>query len=332
MLDGSQISDSLATLHDRLPQLLPNSHDDRFTVAQCHSLAIFQIAQLFPGIQIPQKRLDHALQTAKFPVDSSVPLDPPTFESKLHDLLQSLADALREEPLVVSVLDGAAIKSLLEDEDDFAMLAENLFTELDVDDKGKLSPQKLRTALLQMGLEMGVPVPSAKPEANDLLSSILTKYESDGDQEIGQAQFAQLLQGVLEDLAQSLAEHPMAIVLDVKVNNGYQLRKLLENPENLSKLADHIFEEFDVTNNGKLDRTEACRFLESRGMEWGLPSKGSSELVRHLYDELFSFSDTDHSGELDKEEFRVLLQQIFESFSVQLEFNPTFTNEDQATH
>lgn len=67
---------------------------------------------------------------------------------------------LAEKPLVVSVLDGAAIKLLLEDEDDFAMLAENLFTELDVEDTGKISPSTLRTALLQMGLEMGVPAPS----------------------------------------------------------------------------------------------------------------------------------------------------------------------------
>lgn len=67
---------------------------------------------------------------------------------------------LAENPLVVSVTDGSAIKASLEDEDDFAMLAESLFTELDIQDSGKISTNAFRTALLKMGLEMGVPDPS----------------------------------------------------------------------------------------------------------------------------------------------------------------------------
>ena len=55
---------------------------------------------------------------------------------------------------------GSAIKASLEDEDDFAMLAENLFTDLDVEDSGKVSSNAFRTALQNMGLEMGVPDPS----------------------------------------------------------------------------------------------------------------------------------------------------------------------------
>lgn len=45
----------------------------------------------------------------------------------------------------------------LEDEDDFAMLAENLFTDLDTEDKGKISKSETRNALVHMGVEMGVP-------------------------------------------------------------------------------------------------------------------------------------------------------------------------------
>ena len=62
-----------------------------------------------------------------------------------------------DEPVVVSVLDGATIKTLLEDEDDFAMLAESLFEELDTDESGKLSSKELRPAILQLGVEQGVP-------------------------------------------------------------------------------------------------------------------------------------------------------------------------------
>lgn len=61
------------------------------------------------------------------------------------------------DPLVVSILDGNTLRLFLEDEDDFAMLAENLFTDLDVEDKGKISQSEIRNALVQMGVEMGVP-------------------------------------------------------------------------------------------------------------------------------------------------------------------------------
>lgn len=62
-----------------------------------------------------------------------------------------------DEPLMVSVLDGNTIRLFLEDEDDFAMLAENLFTDLDAEDEGKLSKSEIRSALVNMGVEMGVP-------------------------------------------------------------------------------------------------------------------------------------------------------------------------------
>ena len=46
---------------------------------------------------------------------------------------------------------------LLEDEDDFAMIAENLFTDLDTEDKGMISKREIRNAVVNMGVEMGVP-------------------------------------------------------------------------------------------------------------------------------------------------------------------------------
>lgn len=62
-----------------------------------------------------------------------------------------------DDPLVISILDGNTIRLFLEDEDDFAMLAENLFTDLDAEDKGKINKSEIRSALVHMGVEMGVP-------------------------------------------------------------------------------------------------------------------------------------------------------------------------------
>ena len=58
---------------------------------------------------------------------------------------------------MVAVLDGRTIRLYLEDEDDFAMIAENLFTDLDAEDKGKIRKSEIRNALVHMGVEMGVP-------------------------------------------------------------------------------------------------------------------------------------------------------------------------------
>lgn len=62
-----------------------------------------------------------------------------------------------DDPLVISILDGKILRLFLDDEDDFAMISENLFTDLDAEDKGKISKGEIRNALVLMGVEMGVP-------------------------------------------------------------------------------------------------------------------------------------------------------------------------------
>lgn len=44
---------------------------------------------------------------------------------------------------------------------------------------------------------------------------------------MGQAQFAQLLQHVLQDLADSLAEKQVVVIQNIKVINGSKLRKVV---------------------------------------------------------------------------------------------------------
>lgn len=65
-----------------------------------------------------------------------------------------------DDPLVVSILNGSTLRLYLEDEDDFALLAESLFTDLDVEDKGKIMKKEIQAALDHMGVEMGIPPPS----------------------------------------------------------------------------------------------------------------------------------------------------------------------------
>lgn len=62
-----------------------------------------------------------------------------------------------DDPLVLSILDGKSLRIFLDDEDDFAMIAENLFTDLDTEDKGKIRKSSIQNALIHMGVDMGVP-------------------------------------------------------------------------------------------------------------------------------------------------------------------------------
>ena len=73
---------------------------------------------------------------------------------RIHAYVQKLWS---DDPLVISILDGNILRLFLDDEDDFAMIAEDLFTDLDAEDKGKISKNEIRNALVHMGVEMGVP-------------------------------------------------------------------------------------------------------------------------------------------------------------------------------
>jgi len=67
---------------------------------------------------------------------------------------------------------------------------------------------------------------AATPEADELVTKLVAKY-GQGTEELGQAQFAALLQDVLQDMAGSLSEKPITIVRDVKLLNGSHLRKVV---------------------------------------------------------------------------------------------------------
>ena len=56
---------------------------------------------------------------------------------------------------------------------------------------------------------------------------ILKKHEADGKEELGQGQFAQLLQHVLQELSEVLAEKNVVVIQNIKIINGSKLRKVI---------------------------------------------------------------------------------------------------------
>ncbi|KAJ7973479.1 Calcium-binding EF hand family protein [Quillaja saponaria] len=239
---------------------------------------------------------------------------------KLRDYVNAIADELKDDPLVVSVLDGHTLKLFLEDEDDFAMLAENLFTDLDTEDTGKISKNEIRNALVNMGAEMGVPPFSEFPQLND----ILRKQGAEGEEELGQAQFAQLLQAVVQELAEALARKHVVFIQNIKIINGSELRKLLADEKELNSIGEKILQEKQSARDG-LGNLEIIRsFLERNAKELGLPVPEANEVVVLLYDDIFAAIKEKDDAKLEKNEVGKLTKEILEKFAEQLQSNPVY--------
>lgn len=320
VLDGSHIRNALPNLERRLEA---RHLDEKISGPEFLALAEAEASSILFDLGLPEDLRAVVLERPQFSDIVSLQFNRETVLRKLHDYLLALADELKDDPLIVSILDGSVIRLFLEDEDDFAMLAENLFTDLDTDDSGKLSRNELRSALVQMGVEMGVPPFSDNPEGDALLTNILKKHGAEGTEELGQAQFAQLLQGILQDLADSLALKPIVIIQDIKVINGSRLRKFLADGK-LEEVTNHMFKELDVNKDGKVSKAELRPFFEIKGSEWGLPPLEANETVGLLYDQIFASVDEDHSGKVEQNEFQALVKGILETFAEQLAANPIF--------
>ncbi|KAM4119492.1 hypothetical protein ACJW30_03G063900 [Castanea mollissima] len=300
---------------------------DLMTGAKVLELAESRASTALFGLSLPQTLKSSALQSINLNHEDDVVSFRQTHLSydqaslKLNRYLTAIADQLKDDPLVISILDGNILRLFLDDEDDFAMIAEDLFTDLDAEDKGKISKNEIRNALVHMGVEMGVPSFSEFP----LLNDILRKHGAEGEEELGQAQFAQLLQPVLQELAEVLAEKPIVVIQNIKVINGSKLKKLLDDKKELNNIVDKIWEEKHSGKEG-LASVELIRgFLERNGTGLGLPPSEANEAVGLLYDAVFAdVKDGKIAVEVEKDELGKLVKEILNKFAELLEANPVF--------
>ncbi|OIW20888.1 hypothetical protein TanjilG_24966 [Lupinus angustifolius] len=297
----------------------------KLTGAELLDIAHSKLSSYFFGLSIPQNlNLSVLSRIGVTDINGfrSSEFDAEKADQLFRDYITAIADELKDNPVVVSVLDGSTIRLILEDEDDFAMLAENVFTDLDVEDKGKINKTQISNALENMGLDMGVPPLSEFPLLNDLL----IKHGADGEGELGQAQFAQLLQSVLQDLEQELFKNNVVFIHKIQIVNGSKLRQLLAKENELNSIVEKALHEKSEANDG-LGSSEIIRnFLERNAKDLGLPSIEADEAVAILYDDVFAdVAAKEKEGvELDKEELVNLLKDVLEKFADLLESNPVY--------
>ncbi|CAM8932006.1 unnamed protein product [Rhodiola kirilowii] len=233
---------------------------------------------------------DESFRSSKLAKDAAAKL--------LERYISAIADELEDNPVASSTLDGAPMKLFLDDEDDFAMLAENLFTDLDTEDVGKVQKSMVRDALETLGVDFGIPPFVEFP----MLNEILKKHGAEGEEEFGQAQFAEVLQLIMQELANYLAEKPIVVIIqNVKVNNGSVLRKLLANTEQLDPIRSS---------------------LEKYGELLGLPPPDANDAVQLMYEAVFDEVCNRTSTNIEKSEVHGIIERILEKFAKKLEANP----------
>ncbi|KAH9611440.1 hypothetical protein KSS87_000171 [Heliosperma pusillum] len=317
VLDGAAL---VAVATAAIPPELSSS----VAVDRVIEIADSRVSELLHGVLLPTTVKSAALQSVGFNKSKDQQqklLDQEQAEVLFRGYISAIADQLKDDPLVVSVLDGNTIRLFLEDEDDFAMLAENLFTDLDIEDEGKLSKSEIRSALVHMGVEMGVPPLTDFPVIND----ILKKHGAEGEEKLGQAQFAQLLQPILQDLADALALKHVTVIQNVKITNGSKLAKLLSDKKQIDEIIEKIYSQKDNVKNAQ-DCIELIRsYLEKNGKELGLPPLEGNEVVILLHDTIFTEISKDSKAvTLEKSDFGDLVMKILQKFVVQLQANPVF--------
>ncbi|KAL2455382.1 calcium-binding EF hand family protein [Abeliophyllum distichum] len=314
ILDGTQ----LRSVELSLP---PVEGSGLITGAEVLELAESRASLALHGLALPESIKSAAFQrlgVSDGAAFRTTEFDYAKAQSILQTYVSAISNELKDDPIVLAILDGRTLRIFLEDEDDFAMLAENIFTDLDTEDRGKISKNEIKNALIRMGLEMGIPPLSEFPQLND----ILKRHGAEEKEELGQAQFAQLLQSVLQELADALAKKHIVMVQNIKIVNGSKLRKLLADENQLGGVLKKILLEKKDDKNEKRIITTIRLCLEKRGKDLGLPPSKVDE-TETLFDEVFTEIESKNTdAEPEKDEFMVLLKEILEKFAEKLEANP----------
>ncbi|KAH9687876.1 calcium-binding EF hand family protein [Citrus sinensis] len=318
VVDGTQLR-SLSH-----PLALPISDGSTVTGAQLLDFAENEASSSLFGLSLPQNLKSTALKHIAGS-DNDVTFRIKDFDrdhaSRLaSDYITAIADELKDDPLVVSVLDGNTLKLFLEDEDDFAMLAENLFTDLDTEDKGKVHFLFILNCDVHILDVLGFSLCLYADQLND----ILKKHGAEGEEELGQAQFAELLQQVLQDIADALAEKHIIIIQNIKIINGSKLRMLLADELQLNGVIEKMLKEKKNLEGDRMSTTIIRGFLEKNWKDIGLPPSEANEAVVLLYDAVFADTDNSKNVVETEDEFREHVKDILEKFAEQLDANPVY--------
>ncbi|KAK4406539.1 hypothetical protein Sango_0660400 [Sesamum angolense] len=312
ILDGKLLREADLSAPPRLPEGV-------IACAEVLQLAENRASLSLHGVVLPETLKSAALLRLGFSDAAAFrtkELDYSDASLTFRNYVSAIADELRDDPIAVANLDGKTLQMFLEDEDDFAMLAENLFTDLDTEDRGKISKDEIQSALIHMGIELGIPPVSGtgQKEKKNLTSTIC-----------GAVTCATRTGPILAK--------PVVVVKHIKIVNGSKLRKrlniffltilqLVTDERQLDDVVKKIMQEKYESKSEWSSTMKVRHFLEKHGNDFGLPPPELDETVV-LFDDIFSEVESQNdAAESEKDGFMVLLKKILENFAEKLEANP----------
>ncbi|XP_077230209.1 uncharacterized protein LOC143863429 [Tasmannia lanceolata] len=97
--------------------------------------------------------------------------------------------------------------------------------------------------------------------------------------------------------------------MSVFIINGVTVTEFVEDGEAFNRCVEEQFSSLDVNGDGVLSPSELRKGFEGLKL-LGADSGSADEEIGDLYDVVFEKFDTDHSGSVDMEEFRMEMKEI----------------------
>lgn len=141
--------------------------------------------------------------------DGSGAIELNEFTDMLTALLGAMADSLESEPIIIPLADGEILRSLLEDEEKADALLSQCFEDHDVDGKGQLSRDQVRSSIISLRREFGLPAFQRKEEAVAMFDDVFKTVDIEEDGKLDKAEYIMLIKSLVVDLADKLRANPI---------------------------------------------------------------------------------------------------------------------------
>ncbi|CAI7817859.1 unnamed protein product [Closterium sp. NIES-54] len=198
------------------------------------------------------------------------------FSALLLDVFKDLSSELEAAPLYLpqraTVLNGAYIKKILSDDEFFTAVADAMFNDWDVAEKGFLVCTDAMAGFRKLGLAYGLPPPDAA-EADKVYTSLFLSADVNLDGFVDKGEFRTLLRSLFIGMQLQLEETPLVLESSVEpkgesgsggtetVFDGPKLLALLREEgggQRVRKFLEERFREMDKGGRGRVPR-EAVR-------------------------------------------------------------------------
>ncbi|CAI5997335.1 unnamed protein product [Closterium sp. NIES-64] len=198
------------------------------------------------------------------------------FSALLLDVFKDLSSELEAAPLYLpqraTVLNGAYIKKILNDDEFFTAVSDSMFEEWDVSHKGYLVCTDAIAGFRKLGLAYGLPPPDAA-EADKVYTSLFLSADVNLDGFVDKGEFRTLLRSLFIGMQLQLEETPLVLESSVEpkgesrsdgtesVFDGPKLLALLREEgggQRVRRFLEEKFQEMDKDGRGRVPR-EAVR-------------------------------------------------------------------------